>query len=137
MRRGRPTKLTPETQERILKAIREGNYREVAAQWAGVAPETLYRWLSRDREPYRQFRHALLEAEQAAEIRMVARIMKMAEKDPNHAKWWLERKFPDRWGRRPTPSLEDKKKIVEELLSGLSEKARRQVYEILADAEGL
>lgn len=36
MAAGRPTKLTPEVQEKMLVAIRGGNYREVASQWAGI-----------------------------------------------------------------------------------------------------
>ncbi|MDP2659908.1 MAG: hypothetical protein Q8R28_04180, partial [Dehalococcoidia bacterium] len=98
--RGRPTKCTPETQAKVVEAIVGGNYREVAAQWAGLGPETITRWMSRNREPYLSFRHAVLEAEQAAEIRAVALIMKGAAEDPKHAEWWLERKFHERWGRK-------------------------------------
>ncbi len=105
---GRPTKCTPEAQTKIVQAIAGGNYREVAAQWAGVAPETLGRWLSRKREPYLSFRRAVLEAEQAAEIRAVALIMKAAAEDPKHAEWWLERKFHERWGRRDRTELTGK-----------------------------
>lgn len=101
---GRPTKLTNEVQEKILQAIRGGNYREVAARWAGIDPVTLTRWMRRGeqgrRGPYVQFCQAVLEAEQQAELRAVALIMKGAASDPNHAKWWLERKFHERWGRR-------------------------------------
>jgi hypothetical protein len=27
-------------------------------------------------------------------------LIEAASKDPDHAKWWLERKFHERWGRR-------------------------------------
>ena len=43
----RPTKLTPAVAERILSAIRAGNFMEVAARYAGISPSTLYRWLER------------------------------------------------------------------------------------------
>lgn len=66
---GRPSKLTPEIEERILEVIRAGNYREAAAQAAGIAPETLSRWMGREREPYRSFRQSVLAAEQVAERR--------------------------------------------------------------------
>ena len=46
------------------------------------------------------FRRQVLEAEKAAEIRAVALVMKAAVNDPRHAEWWLERKHPDRWGRK-------------------------------------
>lgn len=96
----RPTKLTPQVQERILEAVRAGNFREVAAHYAGVGAQTLSRWMGRQREPYASFRQALLDAEAHAEIRAVALILKAAAEDPKHAEWWLERKFPERWGRR-------------------------------------
>jgi hypothetical protein len=106
VRTGRPSKLTPEVRERILQAVRGGNFRDVAAQWAGIAPETLSRWLVRPESTYVAFRQALIEAEQQAEIRAVALILKAAETDPRNAQWWLERKFPERWGRRERVDVE-------------------------------
>jgi len=54
-----PTKLTPERSERILRAMRAGNYLEAAARSAGVHPSTVYRWLERGERdadgPYRDF----------------------------------------------------------------------------------
>ena len=97
---GRPTKLTPEVQAKIVLAISGGNYRQVAAEWAGIPPDTLAHWMGRHREPYLSFRHAVLEAEKMAEIGAVALIMKAAKEDPKHAEWWLERKFHERWGRK-------------------------------------
>jgi hypothetical protein len=41
-----------------------------------------------------------LEAERAAEIRLVALVIKAAADDPRHAEWWLARKFPGRWADR-------------------------------------
>jgi hypothetical protein len=105
MEGGRPTKLSAELQARLCEAIRSGNYRETAAQWAGVSPETLSRWMHRKGARYDAFRRAVLEAERAAEIRAVALVMKAAADDPAHARWWLERKFPDRWGRRERHEL--------------------------------
>ena len=105
---GRPTKLTPELQTKVVQAISGGNYREVAAQWAGVPADTLTRWMSRPREPYVSFRRAVLEAERAAEIRAVALVMQAAAADPKHAEWWLERKFHERWGRKDRMELAGK-----------------------------
>ena len=59
-RGGRPSKLTPEVQEKIVTAIRAGNYAQVAAVYAGIGERTFYRWMERgekskaetaDREP--------------------------------------------------------------------------------------
>ena len=93
---GRPTKYTPEIAQKICDAIRGGNYREVAAAWAGVPERTFYDWL-KQRQGFSQM---VKEAEQAAEIRCVALVMKAAAEDPKHAQWWLERKCHERWGRK-------------------------------------
>ena len=44
-RGGRPSKLTPEVQEKIVTAIRAGNYAQVAAVYAGIGERTFYRWM--------------------------------------------------------------------------------------------
>lgn len=98
---GRPLTLTPELCGLICQAIRDGNYREVAAKWAGVPVRTFLRWCARGKKeesgPYSDLWHAILEAEADAEIKMVDAVMKAAVSDPRHAQWWLERKFPERW----------------------------------------
>jgi len=102
-RAGRPTKLTPEVADKICQAIAGGNYREVAAAWAGIGERTLREWMQRGESPrsrYHDFRRRVLEAEQAAEIRAVGLIMAKAATDPVHAQWWLQRKHPERWGRK-------------------------------------
>lgn len=99
-KKGRPCKLTPEVQKRIVDALRGGNFRETAAKWAGVSPGVVSQWMSRKGEPYESFQRAVDDAEQGAEVRSVALIMKAAAEDPKHAQWWLERKFPERWGRK-------------------------------------
>lgn len=93
---GRPTKFTPETRQKVLTAIKAGNFREVAAGYAGISPATLRSWLARDPE----FLAAVTQAEQEAEIRMVAIVAAAAAKDAKHAEWWLERKVHHRWGRK-------------------------------------
>ncbi len=103
MRRGRPDKLTPEVQAKIVAAIVAGNFRDVAARCAGIGVRTLRTWLARGKagdKKYRDFRHALMEAEGAAEINALALVRGAAEKDWRAAAWFLERKFPRRWGRR-------------------------------------
>lgn len=44
---GRPSKLTPDVQERIVNALNAGNYLEVAAGYAGISPSTLHNWIAR------------------------------------------------------------------------------------------
>ena len=107
---GHPTKLTPAVQEKILTALVSGNYRNVAAQWADIAPETFSRWMERGEKepesPYGLFRQAVLKAEARAHVRAVNRILKAAEKDAKHAQWWLARKYPKEWAEKPRVQVE-------------------------------
>jgi transposase-like protein len=81
---GRRSKLTPETHEAIVKAVKAGASFENAAQAAGIDESTLYRWL-RDGETEdasevkRQFREDLYRAHAEVEVRVVAAsVMKSA-----------------------------------------------------------
>lgn len=123
-RRGRPEKLTPKLQDDIVKVIRSGNYIETACAFVGINKTTFYDWLKRgarekdrvERNPrakvrkserkYVEFSNAIEKALAHAEIRDVAIIGKAAEKEWQAAAWRLERKFPDRWGRKDKYSLE-------------------------------
>jgi transposase len=115
---GRPLKLNQEIQDKICDAIRAGNYIETASAYAGVSKDSLYRWLKRGaREKQRlekdskakvdkkealfvRFSDAIEKALADAEVRDVALIGKAAEDQWQAAAWRLERKFPNRWGRR-------------------------------------
>lgn len=115
---GRPTKLNIDTHNKIISVIRAGNYIETAAAYAGIDKSTLYDWLKRgEREkqrvaqnprcnirksekPYVEFSNAVEKALAEAEVRDVAIIDKAAEDQWQAAAWRLERKFPDRWGRK-------------------------------------
>jgi transposase-like protein len=121
---GRPSKFTPECREAILAAIRGGNFREVAAKAGGVSAATLRAWLSmgkdEDNEEHAAFRAAFLKAESDAEITAVADVIKAGRVDAAHLKWWLERKFRERWGpdgrriRELQKQLEELTRLVNE-----------------------
>jgi transposase len=115
---GRPTTLTPSVREKILTAIRAGNYRHVAARGAGVPLRTFTGWCVRGRRAKSgaswEFWLSLLEAEQSAEISMVELVVKAAQGDAKYAEWWLERKFPERWGR-DTARITALEKRIDEL----------------------
>lgn len=178
-RLGRPTKLTATVQNKIVKALRMGNYAEVAAAYAGVSERTFYGWLERgerakelamgkireilrlkwvlqqsNREiarsldvstgtvnrtvtlasersldwatvesmsdeqldtllsgsllervpsaekPFLQFLQAVKQAQAEAEVKAVELITLAGQKTFKALAWRLERKFPERWGRR-------------------------------------
>lgn len=100
-KRGRPSKLTPEVQKKIVKALKAGNYRSIAAKFAGVSYESLVTWYGRGRDAraghFREFYDAVVAAETAAEMDMVAIITRYAKADPKHAKWFLSHRHRDRW----------------------------------------
>ena len=104
----RPTKLTTEVEETILKAIRGGNYAGTAATYAGVDRSTYFRWLERG-DPagtaaadsrYRAFRARVEQAKAEAEVRDITMIAKAGERDWRARAWSVERRHPERWARR-------------------------------------
>jgi hypothetical protein len=101
----RPSKLTPETLEKLIRALRAGNDQKVAAELAGIGETTFYRWMELAQEPnakkdYREFRESVLRALAAAEADAVVRIQQAAQNGRwQAAAWWLERKHAERWGR--------------------------------------
>jgi len=127
---GRRSKLTPETADRIIKAVRLGNFLDTAAKAAGVHPATVYRWIQDGEAPgapkaKREFCEALTRARAEAEQRMVGAVIKDASggyvtkrvtrvlrngdteteetiAGPNGkvALEFLSRAFPDRWASR-------------------------------------
>ena len=100
---GRPAKLTDAVQDKIVSAIRAGNYAETAAAYAGIAKTTYYRWMQQGedgRPRYREFRDAIRAAESEAEVYAATVLRKAMPDDWKAAAWYLERKFQDRWGKR-------------------------------------
>ncbi len=104
----RPTKLTPEVSEKIVRAIRAGNYPAVAAAHAGIHASTYYRWMERgelegdavEDDPYRHFRSEVERAIADSEAAEVGLVLKAArDGDWRAAAWLLERRFSERWGR--------------------------------------
>ena len=99
----RQSKLTPETQKKIVDAISEGNYLETAAAIGGVTYTTLNNWMKKGESTssgaYVEFLEAVKKAE--AEALRVSRISKAGKEGNWQADaWYLERRYPDRWGKR-------------------------------------
>ena len=129
---GRPTKLTPEVRERIVQAIRGGNYRNVAARFAGISPETFARWMVNESdEACQELKAAVEEAEASAHVRALAIIQQHGQTDPRHLQWWLERKFPREWGRK------DRHEVTGPEGAPLTLDVLRQAYERAGDWAGV
>ena len=107
---GRGTKLTPERQEKVVAAVRAGNYAKTACLISGIHESTYCAWKKRGKKAleegrediYSNFLLAIQEAHAVAEARNVAIINKAAQKDAKHAQWWLERTNWKMWGRKDT-----------------------------------
>jgi len=112
---GRPSKLTPERQERLFEAIRAGNYYEAACGYANISSHTFSDWMRKGRHDeesgdpeskYADFRRGVLMAEQEAEANLVAQWRAHTPDDWKAAATFLERRHPERWSRRDRTTLE-------------------------------
>jgi len=130
--KGRPTKFVPETIDRILLALKGGNYIETAAAFAGVNKTTLYEWLklgaAEEEGPYRDFSNAVEESIAIGEATDVQRVGNAGKDDWRAAAWRLERRHSKRWGRKEhievtKPKLEEMsdEEIIAILASGAAE----------------
>lgn len=92
---GRKSKYTPEKVTAILNAIEVGTPYRHAAAIAGISEDTFARW----REQYAAFAEAI----KAAEGRAVAgRLARIRQAEPTHwqaSAWFLERKYPQEFGK--------------------------------------
>ena len=121
---GKPSTLTPEVQELIVQAVRNGNYFETAIAYAGVPKSTFYDWLRRGRdernrvskdarlrvrqveEKFVNFSIAIEKALAESEMEDVEVIRKASRDNWQASAWRLERKFSDRWGKKVQQQVE-------------------------------
>jgi hypothetical protein len=104
----RPTRFTAERRERFLLALTAGSFPEPAARLAGWSPASMYRYLRLTTSAAVAFRHEVLRVETEVELRLVGTLTQAAYRDPRLAMAFLERRFPERWGRKASvaPPLE-------------------------------
>lgn len=111
---GRPSKLTPELQAKLVEYISAGNYDCVACGLVGINPSTYYRWLQLGKEAksgkYREFYNAIKKAAAAREASWI----KYIDSDPSWQSkaWLLERRYPERWSKKETRTIETDKPII-------------------------
>ena len=86
-------------QQKVLSALRSGSTVEAACSFARVSKVTWYAWLKKDAALRADYEEALA----SAEIALVVEIKK--DKSWQSKAWLLERRFPDRWGKRETLSV--------------------------------
>lgn len=118
----RRLKLNERVQNIICEALANGVTVETAAEIAGIGQSTLYNWLKLGREgvaKYKPFADAVEEAIAKSELVLLERIHEASKHTWQAAAWILERRFPERWGRR------DRLNVTEtSLIARLDEHAR-------------
>jgi transposase len=106
---GRPSKLTPQRRDDLTLMLAHGVPVGVAARSVDVSPRSVRRWLAEGdlRERVAELRSTRLratlpegDATSAAqrEARLCVLILKASEHDWRASAWWLERRWPERWG---------------------------------------
>jgi len=95
----------PEVVKRLEDALVAGNYYEDAAIAAGVGVRTFERWRAEGPRAKKgtlawRFWRVIKKAEMTAAHRNIMVIQKASAKSWQAAAWWLERKYPEKWGRK-------------------------------------
>lgn len=94
----RPTKLTPEVQETICKAIRIGATYQAAAEAAGISYETFNEWRKGKTHKFIAFSEAVNRANADAQLDLLQKIQIASEKDWRAGTWILEHRFRQDYG---------------------------------------
>jgi len=103
-------KLTPKTQAVIIKLLTEGNYIETACRAAGICSSTFSSWMKRgEGEGYADakfinFREKALQASAIAEATLLRKAIQEGNREAIPI---MERRWPDRWRRQDSQSVEE------------------------------
>jgi transposase len=103
---GRPSDIGDQDLiKQLLSAIEDGNYLETACHLAGLSHVTVHNWKKRGEageSPFDVFVKSVKEAEARAEAKMLANVRRASELPQFWAAGMtvLERRHPDRWGKR-------------------------------------
>ena len=97
----RPSKLTPEVQETIVKAIGLGASYLDAANAAGISYDTFNDWMNNGTGKYLQFSEAIRKEQSAAVLRHLSIINSAAAKgDWKASERWLRMYRPTEWNEK-------------------------------------
>lgn len=124
--RGRRPKLTPDLLTEFVKLLGEGNYVYIVCKAVGIGKTSYHAWRTKGQAAtsgiYREFYEQTEQATAKAEGNYLG-IIKDAAKSGTWqaAAWYLERRYPERWGRRDYRDITSGGKPLQKLdLSKLS-----------------
>ena len=123
----RPTVLTPQRQVKILEYIKAGNYIVTACEAAGITTQIFYHWRKRwelgdsNAQAFDDFFSAIKIAASIAEAESL-KDLKKGEPGWQAKAWFLERRFPKRWGKqdRAETQMRDMSKASDEELANIA-----------------
>lgn len=107
----RSTKLTPELIKEAMDYLKAGNYKNTVCRLLGIPERTWYSWEAKGREIvegtrrksglFLDFYLGVLNAEAQVEGKAACGILTAGHSGSWQAlAWFLERKYPARWGRK-------------------------------------
>lgn len=121
----RPTKLTLDVQKDIIQALEAGNYFDASCEYAGIAASTGYRWMQRGHaelerrenpnvktgtkqweteQPFVEFCNAVSRTSAKVEIGVIAQIRTLGKDDWRALAWFMEHRYPTKWGKQYSES---------------------------------
>ena len=116
---GRPSKLTPEIQAKLIQAIRAGSHLITACRLVGVDYSSFRRWMIKGEKQstgrFREFCEAVRVCEAELEIRLVATWRQATVDDWRAASEFLSRRYPDRWSPSTRVRVEVERQVEAEL----------------------
>lgn len=107
---GKPS-LYLEKKDLIIQVIAEGNYQVTAAQVAGVCPQTISEW----KILHPEFAEAIKAAEAQAEREALSMVRAHSAANWQAAAWYLERKFPEKFGKVDRLQIDKIQKEIQEM----------------------
>jgi len=130
--KGRKSKLTPELIEKISTEIENGSYQKVAARKCGVGESTFYGWMEKTEGgvggQFKELLESVKKASADAESRAIQTIL--ADDSWQSKAWYLERRFPERWGRKDRLNAHHtvEPKVVFHTIKQMSEQEWNEVH---------
>lgn len=114
----RPSKINRAAAQRVIEATARGATREAAAAHGPVARSTLYEWIRQGRlnseSAAGRFVAALDDADDQAELACIDAWRDAFPKDWRAVAAFMERRWPQRWGRHETLAVEAGVRISDE-----------------------